>query len=72
MKSKKYAATEFENMFMNKSITPTKSNPSMQGTSAIKIIRFQCEQCGKWLTGTENQMGFHIQFCTGYLKSNQK
>lgn len=63
---KKYATSEFESMFVNTSIIPQKSNVS--SGSGLKIIRFECERCGSWLTGTDTQMNFHLQVCPGYNK----
>ena len=70
-KPNKYASSEFESLFMNKSITPDKKNVSASANQGLKIIRFECENCGKWLTGTDTQMNFHLQVCTGYLKQNK-
>ena len=63
----KYLTTEFETLFMNSTIRPEKKLDVTLTNSSLKISRYECEHCGKWLTGTENSMKFHKQICTGFL-----
>ncbi|OMJ74217.1 hypothetical protein SteCoe_1759 [Stentor coeruleus] len=71
-KPRKYKSSEFEDLFVNNSMTPSKTYVPVSMAVPIRVHRFQCDQCGKWLTGTQLQMDFHLNVCTGYIKPNKK
>lgn len=68
---KKYEATEFETLFLNQSIKPTKTLPGSFTNNKLRFVRIRCDMCGDWLTGTSNEMNLHVQKCTGFLKPDK-